>query len=63
MFDGSWTPVNTPGAFVDPKLPKHYGPFGIQTIGDRVFVTYAKQQHGRTTRRTGAGSASSMPTT
>ena len=44
VFDGSWNPVNTPGAFVDPKLPKHYGPFGIQTIGDRVFVTYAKQQ-------------------
>src|SRR6476660_3327031 len=46
VFDGSWNPVNTPGAFVDPKLPKHYGPFGMQTIGDRVFVSYAKQQHG-----------------
>jgi uncharacterized protein (TIGR03118 family) len=46
VFDGSWNPVNMPGAFVDPRLPKHYGPFGIQTIGDRVFVTYAKQQAG-----------------
>jgi uncharacterized protein (TIGR03118 family) len=46
VFDGSWNPVNTPGAFVDPRLPKHYGPFGIQTIGDRVFVTYARQQRG-----------------
>ncbi len=42
VFDGSWNPVNTPGAFVDPRLPKHYGPFGIQTIGDRVFVTYGE---------------------
>ena len=48
VFDGSWNPVNTPGAFVDPRLPKHYGPFGIQTIGDRVFVTYGKQQRGST---------------
>jgi uncharacterized protein (TIGR03118 family) len=46
VFDGSWSPVNTPGAFVDKKLPKSYGPFGIHTIGDRVFVTYAKQQKG-----------------
>jgi uncharacterized protein (TIGR03118 family) len=38
--------VNIPGAFVDRRLPKNYGPFGIQTIGDRVFVTYGKQQRG-----------------
>ena len=25
---------------VDPALPKGYAPFGIQTIGSRVFVTY-----------------------
>ena len=31
------------GAFVDPDLPSGYAPFGIQTIGSRVFVTYAKQ--------------------
>jgi uncharacterized protein (TIGR03118 family) len=31
------------GAFVDKRLPKGYGPFGIQAIGDRLFVTYAKQ--------------------
>jgi uncharacterized protein (TIGR03118 family) len=55
VFDGSWSPVNTPGAFVDPKLPEHYGPFGIQTIGDRVFVTYAKQQPGDTDEAHGRG--------
>jgi uncharacterized protein (TIGR03118 family) len=55
MFDGSWDPVNTPGAFVDPRLPKHYGPFGIQTIGDRVFVTYAKQQRGSADEAHGRG--------
>ena len=55
VFDGSWNPVNTPGAFVDPRLPKHYGPFGIQTIGDQVFVTYAKQQHGSDDEAHGRG--------
>jgi uncharacterized protein (TIGR03118 family) len=55
VFDGSWNPVNTPGAFVDPMLPKHYGPFGIQTIGDRVFVTYAKQQPGSADEAHGRG--------
>jgi uncharacterized protein (TIGR03118 family) len=45
VYDGGWNPVNTPGAFVDPKLPKDFAPFGIQTIGDRVFVTYAKQSN------------------
>ncbi len=55
VFDGSWNPVNTPGAFVDPRLPKQYGPFGIQTIGDRVFVTYAKQQNGSDDEAHGRG--------
>jgi uncharacterized protein (TIGR03118 family) len=55
VFDGSWNPVNTPGSFVDPRLPKHYGPFGIQTIGDRVFVTYGKQQRGSTDEAHGRG--------
>jgi uncharacterized protein (TIGR03118 family) len=55
VFDGSWNPVNTPGAFVDRRLPRHYGPFGIQTIGDRVFVTYARQQQGSDDEAHGRG--------
>jgi uncharacterized protein (TIGR03118 family) len=43
VFDGGWNSVNVPGAFVDPDLEPGYAPFGIQTIGSRVFVTYAKQ--------------------
>ena len=35
--------MTPPGAFVDPSLPDGYAPFGIQTIGSRVFVTYAMQ--------------------
>jgi uncharacterized protein (TIGR03118 family) len=42
VFDGSFGLVPNSG-FVDPALPSGYAPFGIQTIGDRVFVSYAKQ--------------------
>ncbi|TMG55314.1 MAG: TIGR03118 family protein, partial [Chloroflexi bacterium] len=35
--------VTGAGAFVDPGLPSGYAPFGIQMIGSRIFVTYAKQ--------------------
>src|SRR5262249_39625131 len=43
VYDGSWNLVTGPGAFVDPSLPDGYAPFGIQNIGGRIFVTYAKQ--------------------
>jgi uncharacterized protein (TIGR03118 family) len=42
VFDGSFGLVPDSG-FVDPALPSGYAPFGIQTIGSRVFVSYAKQ--------------------
>jgi uncharacterized protein (TIGR03118 family) len=40
VFDGSFNPVNDPG-FQDPTLPEGYAPFGIQTIGNTIYVTYA----------------------
>jgi uncharacterized protein (TIGR03118 family) len=43
VWDGSWALVSTGSTFVDPDLPDGYAPFGIQTIGTRVFVTYARQ--------------------
>jgi uncharacterized protein (TIGR03118 family) len=46
VFDGGWHNVTAPGAFVDPNLPSGYAPFGIQTIGTRVFVTYGLQGPG-----------------
>jgi uncharacterized protein (TIGR03118 family) len=42
VLDGSWALVPNSG-FVDSSLPAGYAPFGIQTIGNRVFVSYAKQ--------------------
>ena len=43
VFNGAWQNVTPHGAFVDRKLPRGYAPFGIQTIGSDVFVTYGKQ--------------------
>ncbi len=45
VIDASWA-LQTAGGFVDPNLPAGYAPFGIQTIGTRIFVTYAKQGEG-----------------
>jgi uncharacterized protein (TIGR03118 family) len=42
VFNGSFGLVPNSG-FEDPSLPAGYGPFNVQTIGDRVFVSYAKQ--------------------
>jgi uncharacterized protein (TIGR03118 family) len=46
VFNGTFGLVTRPGAFVDPSLPSDYAPFGIETIGTRIFVTYAKQEAG-----------------
>ena len=43
VFDSSFDLVTNTGAFEDGDLPSGYAPFGIQTIGSRIFVTYAKQ--------------------
>jgi uncharacterized protein (TIGR03118 family) len=43
VFDSSFHLVANTGAFEDGDLPSGYAPFGIQTIGSRIFVTYAKQ--------------------
>src|SRR5437867_2379059 len=43
VFDANFSLVTSAGAFVDADVPSGYAPFGIQTIGSRIFVTYAKQ--------------------
>jgi uncharacterized protein (TIGR03118 family) len=44
VFDSSFQPVVSPGAFTDPSLPAGYAPFGIQNVGGTmIVVTYAKQ--------------------
>jgi uncharacterized protein (TIGR03118 family) len=55
VFDGSWTQINSPSAFFDPTIPSDYGPFGIQAIGSRIYVTYAKTQPGSNDEAHGQG--------
>jgi len=40
-LDGTFTEFDSPGGFEDPSIPSNYCPFGIQAIGDSIFVTYA----------------------
>ena len=47
--------IALPGAFEDPNLPAGYAPFNIQTIGNQVFVTFAKQDESRRTPVAGDG--------
>ena len=57
VFDSSFK-LNTtafPGGFVDPNLPKGYAPFGIQTIGNLIYVSYAQQPAGPGPEVDGAG--------
>jgi uncharacterized protein (TIGR03118 family) len=43
VFDGAFGLVHLTGDFTDPGLPGGYAPFGIQAIGNEIFVAYAKQ--------------------
>ena len=51
VFDSNWRRVDKAGAFVDREKPDWYAPFGIQAIGDRIFVTYAFRAPGERQRR------------
>ncbi|HET8951672.1 MAG TPA: TIGR03118 family protein [Solirubrobacteraceae bacterium] len=43
VWNDTFAPAGKPGAFTDPNVPKGFAPFGIQTVGGRIVVTYAKQ--------------------
>ena len=45
-FDENFHQTNFNG-FVDPNLPRGYGPFGIRNFNGEIFVTYAKQDPDR----------------
>jgi len=44
VYDTAFQRVTLTGnAFSDPNLPRGYAPFNVQTLGTKVYVTYAKQ--------------------
>ncbi|WP_168790372.1 TIGR03118 family protein [Paraburkholderia aromaticivorans] len=55
VFDKSFAKVSTPGKFQDASLPAGFAPFGIQAIGAKLFVTYAKQDAAAHDNVDGAG--------
>ena len=42
--DMSFHEIDTPGGFQDSSIHAGFCPFGIQAIGDSIFVTYAKKE-------------------
>jgi uncharacterized protein (TIGR03118 family) len=47
IFDSTFTPVNTPGAFSDSvAIPAGFAPFGIRDINAVVYVTFASASGG-----------------
>jgi uncharacterized protein (TIGR03118 family) len=55
VFDSSFKTVRKRGAFVDNQLPKRFAPFGIEAVGKRLIVTYAKQNKDGDDDAPGAG--------
>lgn len=42
-YDTAFNPVTLmPGAFVDPNVPAGYTPYGIQTAGGKIYVTFTQ---------------------
>lgn len=56
VFNSSFRPVQLGGrAFTDRSLPSDFAPFNAQTIGNRIVVTYAKQDAQRHDDAAGPG--------
>ena len=61
VWDKTWAPVSM--KFKDPWLPWGYSPFNIQTIGEYLYVAYAKvAQDGRSQAGEGKGFVSIFKT-
>jgi uncharacterized protein (TIGR03118 family) len=45
VFDAQFKQI-TKGGFQDSSLPEHYVPFGIQTVGGNIVVTFAQHEPG-----------------
>jgi uncharacterized protein (TIGR03118 family) len=55
VFNDDFSPLSTPGEFVDPALPTGYAPFNVQVLQGDVFVSYGKQNKAHTDVVPGAG--------
>jgi uncharacterized protein (TIGR03118 family) len=56
VFDRNFNEVQLPAAFFrDRRLPHRYAPFDVMTVGESVYVTYAKQVPGSEDEAHGPG--------
>lgn len=55
VFDKNFDLVSLPGSFTDPNIPAGFAPFGIQNVGGKLYVTYAKQDDDHEDDVPGAG--------
>ena len=55
VFDANFAPVAVASGFIDAMLPAGYAPFGIQAVGDLIYVAYAKQDAQARNPVAGAG--------
>ena len=55
VFNGAFKRLVFPDAFVDPRLPAGYAPFGIQNVGGDIVVTFAKRLPGEDDEMAGKG--------
>jgi len=54
-FTSTFDMLDGEGSFVDPNLPSGYAPYGMQLIGNQLFITYAVQDAAKRGPVTGAG--------
>ena len=55
VFDSTFHKITSGHRFEDRTIPAGYAPFNIQEVGDRVFVTYAKQDANKVMEVRGPG--------
>jgi uncharacterized protein (TIGR03118 family) len=55
VFDGGFARATAAGAFTDPGLPAGYAPYGIQAIGNLIYVAYAQRDASGRSATAGAG--------
>jgi uncharacterized protein (TIGR03118 family) len=58
VYDFAFHTPNPPldGSFSDPNIPNSYSTFNIQSIGGKLYVTYAQQSHKEPDEETDRGS-------
>jgi uncharacterized protein (TIGR03118 family) len=54
-YTASFAPLGPPGSFTDPNLPAGYATFGMQVIGNQLFIAYAVQDAAKQNPIFGAG--------